>query len=100
MSAMLPNATCVHRRLWNISNMRALLFHALLNSADGFVAPFHASAEYADPIANGKQQVKPLWRQRIGILGFVLLPIKLDGFERGEFARKLSAQAGEKAECL
>jgi hypothetical protein len=30
----------------------------------------------------------------------VLLPIKLDGFERGEFACKLSAQAGEKAQCL
>src|ERR1700690_3271230 len=54
MSAVLPNATWVHRRLWNSSNMRALLFHALLNPADGFVAPFHASAEHADPVANGK----------------------------------------------
>jgi hypothetical protein len=30
----------------------------------------------------------------------VLLPIELDGFERGEFACKLSAQAAEEVQCF
>jgi hypothetical protein len=30
----------------------------------------------------------------------VLLPIELNGFERGEIARKLSAQVGKKVQCL